>query len=84
MLPDIAQRQMETDMTRFFKIKFGNRRALVAVKGEKLAGFVVNKGGENIEHVSGNVVTTEFVVFSRKDIIHELRMNLHYAELEKI
>lgn len=74
-------------MTEFFKIKCGGRQHLVRVtkrSGRIIVGTRVNRGGEAIERVKGNTVTTFVEVFTKESIICELKMNLHYAELEEV
>jgi hypothetical protein len=66
---------------KFFKVRVG-RRVVLVEQASPLTGWRVTRDGVRWSRLVGEVEQLELIVFGPADVLGELRMNLHYGELE--
>lgn len=73
---------------RYAKVKISPRvTRTIQVLSERdgmIFGMRVTDSGEKWEHEDATSISTEMVVCHTKDVVRELRLNLHYDELEDV
>lgn len=71
-------------MTRYVRVKSGGLIEVVKATPQFVSGYRVNREGGRVERVTKDTIQTFLDIFPPSHIVCEMRMNLHYGELEKV
>jgi hypothetical protein len=73
-------------MGQFAQVRIGKRRIFVEItknNGDRFCGWRVNADGSRWERETKDAIQTNMVIFHRDDVVHCMKMNFHYGELER-